>query len=56
MGEYLNINPAYELTEEMKVSINIAEEDFREGRVVDHEQVIKEMKGWLDKKSPDKIR
>jgi hypothetical protein len=40
----------FQPTDEMKASIRRSEEDFREGRTIDHTQLMQEMNKWLDER------
>ncbi|WP_439557321.1 hypothetical protein [Dyadobacter sp.] len=40
----------FQLTDEMRASIRRSEQDFREGRTIDHTQVMQEMSKWLDER------
>ena len=48
MSEYFEVNQVWPLSKEMKASIKISEDDIREGRVIDHYLLMKEMEEWLN--------
>ena len=48
MSEYFKGHRVWPLSNEMKASIKIAEDDIREGRIIDHYLLMKEMEEWLN--------